>query len=79
MDGQEGMRMSAQRVRGYIPTLEEIMDTMGGADMTVREIAESFRTDATQGIYATLCDGKRLHMVEVVWRDKYLPSWRVKE
>ena len=76
MDGQEGMRVSAQRIRGYVPTLEKILATMGGSDMTVREIAETFRTDATQGIYAILCEGKRAHAVEVVWRDKYLPAWR---
>lgn len=61
---------------GYKPTLEEILSAMGGRDMTTREIAAFFRTDATAHINGVMGEARRMHMVEIVWREKYLPAWR---
>lgn len=44
--------------------------------MTTREIAAFFRTDATAHINGVMGEARRMHMVEIVWREKYLPAWR---
>lgn len=65
------------RSKDYRPNMAQILGALEDGPMTVREIAELFGTENRGGIYATLCEAKAQRKAEVVFREKYVPEWRL--